>query len=135
MPLTYCSHSFKVNGFKWIWLVTRLCKPPWFLNILLTIHEVAEPHTTSNISSRPDTHPFQKNSSAFTKRDRGVSSHGNSSIKMTFLSALDWRMRSLRSSNASSQFLGSLPIDIPASFNEAHQPNSCSLKDAFASPE
>lgn len=105
------------------------------MKILLMIHDVADPQTTSSTSSRPDAHPFQKNSSALTKRDRGVSSHGNSSMKMTFLVALDCRIRSLSNSNASSQLFGILSIFMPESLSEAHHPNNCSLSRALACPE
>ena len=53
-----------------------------------SIHEAALPQTNSFMSERADAQSFQKCSNAEMKLDFGVSIHGNSSKKSTFIFCL-----------------------------------------------
>ena len=116
-------------------LVTRLCSPPLFLNSFLTIQLAAEPQTISKTSRRAEAQPFQKDSKAVMKSERGVSNQGISSMKTTFFSrALDLTT-SLSSSNASIQSTrGRLGV-LPYSRRELTNWRSCFFIPPFASPE
>jgi hypothetical protein len=48
----FIPNSPKVNGFKRIRLVKRLCKPPLSLMTFSIIHEAAEPQITKIVSER-----------------------------------------------------------------------------------
>ena len=102
-----CSVSCRLKGRIFISRVIRLYKPPLLLTKVCFIQDVAEPHTMSIRSSCRAPHPFQKCSNAVMKRERGVSSHGISSINTTWRFPFFLRMsKDLSNSKASNQFFG-----------------------------
>ena len=131
----YCSHSKRVKGFSEIEYVMRLCSPPWLLIILLIIHEVADPHTMSNMSFRADANPFQKCSNAERKLERGASIHGSSSMNTTLRSSFDLDTRAANRSNASNQFSGSGALGIPCERRDDWKFCNCALVFLFERPE
>ena len=66
--------SARVKGNNLILEVMRLCKPPLFLIMFLTIQEAADPHPISRISGCSDAQVFQNLSNAVTNFDFCVSS-------------------------------------------------------------
>lgn len=101
--------------------------------MFLTIHDVADPHTTSMIPSSPEAQPFQKYSNAARKFDRGVSIQGNSSRNRTFLPR--FRPSAFRKDEkASSQDVGTgkcLPNDCE---RDSANAANCPCISTFASP-
>jgi len=72
---------------------------------LLIIQDVADPQMISVRSFRADAQAFQKCSNAGTKFDCRVSSHGNSSIKITLCASVDRSTSCSKDRNASRQLL------------------------------
>ena len=91
---------------------------------LSTIQDVAEAHTISTMSLRPDAQPFQKLSRAVMKSLLGVSIHESSSMKTTFLSSSEFRTTALTSSKASSQHVGWAKSVAPALLAELQKASS-----------
>ena len=65
--------------------VTRLCKPPRCRTTFSSIHDAAEPQTTTTNHGCCAAHAFQKCSNAGKKPERRDASHGSSSKKTTRL--------------------------------------------------
>ena len=82
----------------------------------IEITGVPDAHTIRMISLRTEANPFQKLSSACIRSHFGVSIQDNSSIKITFFFSEDSLIKSLRSSNASSQFCGFFFGSFPLAF-------------------
>ena len=103
--------------------------------ILLTIHEVALPQTTSTMSFRMKHQPFQKCSSALTKSDFRVSIQGSSSRNTTFLAVLLADNPFCKAKKASDQFrIRPLPF-MPKSSRDLANSANCAVLLRLARPE
>lgn len=78
------SHSPKVRGSTRIRAVARLCKAPRSAKRCLTIHDVAEPQTTTISRGALDAYSFQGSPNDTRKSEPRVSNQGNSSRKTTW---------------------------------------------------
>ena len=133
--LAYCSHSSRVNGARLMRYVTRLWRPPWFLNTLFIIHDVAEPQIIRRMSLRAEAYPFQKCSMADTKLERGASIHGSSSMNTTFLPSPCWSSSCDSRKNASDQSTGTRHFFIPLLNSDWRNSFSWARVFWFANPE
>ena len=128
------SHSFSVKGASGICRVTRLWRPPRERNILFTIHVVAEPQMTRRTSLRDVAHSFQKCSNAFRKPEQGVSNHGSSSRKTTFLPVDNPSSIVSSSANAEIHDDSRGHLGWPCLFNASRNAASCIFREPSSIP-
>ena len=114
--------------------MTRLCKPPRFRMTLSTIQVVALPQMTRRMSLRSDAHPFQNDSNAQRNPDLGVSYHGSSSRKTTFLPAGNPSSNDSNSENAHIQEVNLGHDGRPCRRSASRKLASVSRRDAPSSP-